>query len=280
MRIIFLAILIPLFAALSSRAQSNHAALFRSAATRVALAKPVVTGVITNAGPNQATIEVNLPKDLSRYHVVEQHALASRAATNFTATSANQVRASIAAETTLMFMERETQGPAKRGSPPSPRPLFSTVLVRAEPPARPGQPPHTTSGTLTMFAEAVPTPWNEASNAYVAYLSVMFLTDEPNSSLLPIEVTLGGTNVKSIDPRKITLDKANPDGSADVVVAVNQFLARCIEQPHHRIEWRAETVGHHLDRHSLTLFRVEPVIIEGQLVTVAIDGHGHFQFLR
>src|ERR1700716_1247843 len=109
MRILFVTISLALFSPSSSPAQTNRAALLRSAAIHSIVTRPVVTGVITNAGPSRATMEVKLPKDLSRYHVLEQHAQGTRAATNLVATSTNKVRASLLAGTTLMFMEKEPQ---------------------------------------------------------------------------------------------------------------------------------------------------------------------------
>src|SRR5678816_4044060 len=88
---------------LVSHGQSNHTALLRAAATHIAVPKPVVTPVTTNTPQGRAVVDVNLPKELSRYHVLEQHDQITRPSTNFSATSAQKGRASLAAGTTLMF---------------------------------------------------------------------------------------------------------------------------------------------------------------------------------
>jgi hypothetical protein len=209
---------------LLSHAQSNRTALLRAAAAHVVVPKPVVTPVNTNSPQGRAVVDVHLPKELSRYHVVEQQGQITRPATNFTATSAEKVRASLPAGTTLMFLEKEPLKPVKPkpNSPPTLTPLFSTVMVRAEPPERPGMPSRTTSGTLTLFAFE-PIPWNDASNAYVADLTVMFTTEDPHSPFLPMFVKLNGRNVKNIAPADINLEKANPEGSKEALVICDRY---------------------------------------------------------
>jgi hypothetical protein len=165
---------------------------------------------------------VQLPKELSHYSVLEQHGQITRTATNFSATSAQKGRASLAAGTTLMFLDKEPQKPAKPNSPPTLTPLFSTVMVKAEPPERPGMPPRTTSGTLTLLA-LEPIPWNDASNAYVAELTVMFTTEDPDSSFLPLFVKLNGRSIKGIYPDDIKLEKANPEGSKEAVIICDRY---------------------------------------------------------
>jgi hypothetical protein len=204
------------------RAQSNHMALFRAAAARVVVPKPIVAGVSTNTLAGHAVVDVHLPEELSRYHVLEQHGQITHPATNFAATSAEKVRASIPAGSTLMFLEKESQKPNKPNSAPALRPLFSAVMVRAEQPARPGTPPATTSGTLTLFA-LEPIPWNDASNAYVADLTIMFTTEDQHSPFLPMVVTLNGKNVKTILPADIKIDKANPEGRKEAFAICDRY---------------------------------------------------------
>jgi hypothetical protein len=209
----------------SSQAQpTNRAALIRAAATRVVVPPPVVTRPVPNAGGGGPTVEVKLPKNLSRYHVLEQRAQTTRLATNLTATSTNQVLTALAPGSTLLFMEKESPAAIKPSAPRATRPLFSTFLLKSVPPARPGEPSRTTSGTLTLLAD-VPTPWDGVSNAYVARLSVMFLTEDaaPNNPLLPMAVEFSGSHVKSIQPRKVELRKAGVDGSEEVIVTCDRY---------------------------------------------------------
>jgi hypothetical protein len=208
--------------ALLLHAQSNRTAVFRAAAAHIVVPKPVVAKVSTNAQPGRAVVDVQLPKDLSRYHVLEQHGQSTHPTTNFSAMSAQKGRASLAAGTTLMFLEKEPQKPAKPNSPPALTPLFSTVMVKAEPPERPGMAPRTSSGTLTLFA-LEPIPWNDASNAYVADLTVMFTTEDTHSSFFPMFVKLTGRNVKNITPAEINLEKANPEGSKEATIICDRY---------------------------------------------------------
>lgn len=203
---------------------TNRAALIRAATARVVVPPPVLTRPVPNAGGGGPTVEVKLPRELSRYHVLEQRAQTTRTATNLTATSTNQVRTAVAPGSTLLFMEKESPAAIKPSARPATRPLFSTFLLKSVPPARPGEPGRTTSGTLTLLAD-VPTPWDADSNAYVARLSVMFLTEDasPNNSLLPMGVEFSGTHVKSIQPRKVELRKAGVEGSEEVFVTCDRY---------------------------------------------------------
>jgi hypothetical protein len=207
-----------------SHAQAtNRAASIRAAATRVTV-PPVVTRSVPNAGGGGPTVEVKLPRDLSRYHVLEQRAQTTRTATNLTATSTNQVLTALTPGSTLLFMEKESPAAIKANARPATRPLFSTFLLKSMPPARPGEPSRTASGTLTLLAD-VPTPWDGASNAYVARLSVMLLTEDsaPNNPLLPMAVKFIGSQVKSIQPDKVELRKAGVDGSEEVIVTCDRY---------------------------------------------------------
>jgi hypothetical protein len=125
---------------------------------------------------------------------------------------------------TLLFMEKEAMRPANTSKATGPAPLFSTLLVKTSAPDRPGERQRASSGTLTILTD-VPTPWNDASNAYVARLSVMFLTEESDNLLLPMAVGLSGVNVKDIEPRKIELQKPGVDGSQDVIVICDRYQA-------------------------------------------------------
>jgi hypothetical protein len=84
-------------------------------------------------------------------------------------------------------------------------------------------PPRTTSGTLTLQARLDPVPWNDASNAYVGELMVMFSTDDPKSSFLPMTVALSATGLKNLDPENIILEKANAEGVKDVTLICDSY---------------------------------------------------------
>lgn len=204
---------------------TNRAARIRAATSRmVGAAAPTVTRPLTNTAGRAASLEVKLPLDLRRYHVLEQRAQTTHAATNLTAISTDQVRATLASGSTLMFMEKDAPASVKANAPMATKPLFATYMLKSTPPARPGEPNRTASGTLTMLAD-VPTPWDSASNAYVTRLSVMFLTEDtaPNNALLPMAVEFSGGNVKSIQPRKVELRKAGVDGSEEVLVTCDRY---------------------------------------------------------
>lgn len=203
---------------------TNRAALTRAVAIRAAVPPPVVTRPLTNAGSGGAGVEVKLPRDLSRYHVLEQRARTLRTATNLTSSSSNQVVTAVAPGSTLLFLEKEAPAAGKPNARPVKKPLFSTVLLKSVPPVRPGEPSRTTSGTLTLLTD-VPTPWDGASNAYIARLSVMLLTEDPapNNPLLPMAVEFSGSHVKSIQPRKVELRKAGVDGSEEVIVTCDRY---------------------------------------------------------
>lgn len=203
---------------------TNRAALIRAATSRmVGATAPTVTRPLTNNG-RDASVEVKLPQDLRRYHVLEQRSQTTRVATNLTAISTNKIRATLAPGGTLMFMEKDAPVSVKANAPTSTKPLFATYMVKSTQPTRPGEPNRTASGTLTVLAD-VPTPWESARNAYVSRLSVMFLTEDtavPNA-LLPMAVEFSGGNVKSIQPRKIGLLKAGVDGSEEVIVTCDRY---------------------------------------------------------
>jgi len=221
--ILFIAMWASLSGRLLSEAQTNHSALLRAAAAHIVVPKPVVARVSTNAAAGRAVVDVQLPKDLSRYHVVERHGQITRPTTNFSATSAQRGRASLDAGTTLMFLDKEPRKAAQSNSPSTLTPLFSTLMVKAEPPERPGMAPRTSSGTLTLQARLDPVPWNDSSNAYVGELMVMFSTDDPKSSFLPMTVALSATGLKNIDPENIILEKANVEGVKDVTVICDSY---------------------------------------------------------
>src|SRR6266496_1286010 len=74
---------------------TNRAARIRAATSRmVGASAPTVTRPLTNTAGRAASVEVKLPQDLRRYHVLEQRPQTTHVATNLTAISTNQVRAS------------------------------------------------------------------------------------------------------------------------------------------------------------------------------------------
>ncbi len=218
----FLFLFAGLILAVPARAQTNHAALMRAGATRLVVPSAVATRVVTNAGPNLATVKFTLPQNLENYRVLEEKAHVARPATNVATTARNEVQASLVAGSTLMFVEKGPSPAAHPISPSGSRQLFSTFMVKAVAPAGPGQTPRTDSGTVTMFADD-PIPWIAGSNAYVAHLTVIFSSADsaPNNSLLPLSVALTGHNVQSIEPRSLELEKANE--GKDVLVACDQY---------------------------------------------------------
>jgi len=68
-------------------------------------------------------------------------------------------------------------------------------------------------------------------------------------------------------------------GEAWIIVAIDEFLALCIEQAHDRIKRRAKSVGDDFDGDPLTFLRRELEIVKTQLVGAAIHGHGQLQQL-
>lgn len=204
---------------------TNRASQIWSAASHLLdSASPTVTKAITNTAARAASVEVKLPKNLQDYHVVEQVSATAKTATNLTSLATNQVRATLAAGSTLLFMEKDAPAAIKANATAAMKPLFSTYMLKSLPPARPGGPNRTASGTLTMLAD-VPTPWDGASNSYVTRLSVMFLTDDPTptNALLPLAVEFSGANVKTIQPRKVELPRPGVDGSQEVVITCDRY---------------------------------------------------------
>jgi len=129
-RFCLIAALVWLTPCLPSHAQTTNRALsIRAAATRVAVPPPVLTRPAATVGGSGSAVEIKLPKNLSRYHVLEQRAQTTRPATNLTATSANQVRTALTPGSTLLFMEKEAPASVKASARPAPRPLFSTILL-------------------------------------------------------------------------------------------------------------------------------------------------------
>ncbi len=212
-----------LLTAFPSRAQTNRTNALRATATRL-MTPSVVARPVTNSATGRATFDVKLPKDFSRYNVVEQQPRATRVATNLTATATDAIRTSLAAGSTLVFLEKEPPPPVKPTMRPEQKALFSTVLVKHAAPTRPGEAGRTASGTLTMLSD-VPTPWNGLSNAFVARLSVVFLTDDTstNNPLLPMTVEVRGANVSDIEPRRVELQRGGVDGSKEVVVTCDRY---------------------------------------------------------
>lgn len=219
----FLMLFVGMVLAVSSRAQTDRSAVTRTMAPQFAVPELVAPSGTANANPNLATVSFKLPQGLDNYRVLEEQAHVSRVATNVTATSHNDVQASLAAGSTLIFTEKEPVKSPGLASSASGGRLFSTYFVKSIAPAQPGRQPNIASGVLSMIADAIPTPWNAASNAYVAHLTVEFMTEDstPNNSLLPMTVILSGNNVKSIDPRSIELEKVNT--GKDVVVTCDQY---------------------------------------------------------
>jgi len=177
-----------------SRAQTNPAAAMRSVQPWVGKPSVVPIKVATNAGPNLATVKFTLPKELSSYQVLEQRAHVTRAVTNLSATSRNEVQASLASGSLLMFVERPSAKASSDGSALGSNRLFRTHFLKAVPAAQPGREPDVASGELSMYADTDPTPWDSASNSYITHLSVVFTTDKPspNHPLLPLTVGLSG----------------------------------------------------------------------------------------
>jgi len=248
---------------------TNRSVLMREAATHMVLASPNITRMPVNSAGRAAIVEVKLPQDLTRYHILEQRAQTTHVATNFTAASQNQFRAALSPGSTLIFMEKESPAAVASNAPPTTKPLFATFFVKSGPPKRPGEPNQTVSGTLTMLAD-MPTPWDTLSNAYIVRLSVMFLTEDadPYNSLLPMVVEFSGNNVKSILPRKVELQKAGVDGSEDVVVRCDQY------QPHVEVTayYQMTNTTRELVLQPLTAVAITQMIISLPMLFAALVG--------
>ena len=120
-----------------------------------------------------------------------------------------------------------------------------------------------------MFTD-VPTPWNDASNAYVAILTVMFGTDDTaqNNPLLPMVVKLTGNNVKSIEPRTIELQKPNPEGSKEVVVTCDAYQTNVQITAHYQTT--STTADLHLQ--PLSAWGMTQMIISKPMLFAALTG--------
>jgi hypothetical protein len=248
---------------------TNRAALMRAATSRVMVAAPTVTRTLTNTANRAASVEVKLPQDFRRYHVLEQRAQTTRAATNLTAISTNHLRANLTPGSTLMFMEKESPAPVKPSALTATKPLFATFLLKTTPPARPGEPNRTASGTLTMLAD-VPTPWDGASNAYVTQLSVMFLTEDTalSNALLPMAVEFSGANVKNIQPRKVELRKPGVDGSESVLVTCDRYRPDVTITAY----YQTTNTTRELTLQRLTPWEMTQMIISAPMLFAAIAG--------
>jgi hypothetical protein len=248
---------------------TNRSALMRAASTRLTASSPVVTRAATDTAGRAAVVEVKLPQDLSRYQVLEQRAQVTQVATNLASASRNQFQAALATDTTLMFMEKAAPAAVQSNAPPTTKPLFATFFVKSAPPERPGAPNRTASGTLTILADA-PTPWDAASNAYVARLSVMFLSEDtsPNNPLLPLAVEFLGSNVSSIQPRKVELRQAGVGGSKEVLVVCDQY------RPHVEVAayYRMTNTTRELVLQPLTASAMTQMIISRPMLFTALVG--------
>src|SRR5713101_7360359 len=131
----------------SLRAQTtNRAALMREATSRMVwAAPPTATRSLTNPAGRAASVEVKLPQDLRRYHIVEQRGQTTHVATNLTVIATNHFRATLAPESTLMFVEKEPPASVKANARVDTRALFATYMLKSTPSARPGEPHHTAS---------------------------------------------------------------------------------------------------------------------------------------
>jgi hypothetical protein len=256
----------------SSQAQTNYTTLPPAMTKPLVLPRPVVTRVGTNANPALATVEFTLPQgaSLKNYSVLENRANVTRAASDVTAKSGNAISASLAPGSTLMLMENEPGRSLKAASALERRQLFSTHFVKALAPARLGDRPRTVFGTLTLVADAVPTLWNVASNAYVAHLTVMFLTDPAatSSPLLPMAVQLSGQHTRSIEPQRIKLETPNVDGGKEVVVTCDQY-AKAVQITAYYSTTNS-TVP--LELQPLTLWSMIQMVISAPLLFAALAG--------
>ncbi len=263
-----LMLLASLVLAVSSRAQTNRASVMRPVNPRVARPPIVATRVATNAGPNLATVKFTLPKELSSYHVLEERAHVTRAVTNLAATPQNEVQASLAAGSTLMFMEKESPEVPNRALAERSKRLFSTYILKATAAARPGREPDTASGELSMYTDTDPTPWDSTSNKYIAHLSVVFSTGNtaPNHPLLPMTVVLSGQNVKSIDPRSLELEKAN--AVKEAVVTCDAYQADVQITAHYLTA--SNNIALHLQK--LTPVAITQMIISKPMLFAALTG--------
>lgn len=254
--------------AVSSRAQTNPASLMRPMTTFVRRPPIVATRVATNAGPNLATVRFKLPMGLSSYRVIEQRAHGTVAVTNLAATRQNEVQASLAAGSTLMFMEKESPEVTNRPSAAGSKRLFSTYIVKATAGAQPGREPDTASGELSMYTDTDPTPWDSTSNKYIAHLSLVFSTESSVNKhpLLPMAVGLSGQNVKSIDPRNIELEE--PNAIKEAVVICDQYETDVQITAHYLTA--TNTIPLHLQK--LSLWSLVQLIISKPMLFAALTG--------
>jgi hypothetical protein len=259
------------FAPFTLNAQTtNRVALLRAATSRmVGVGAPTVTKPVTTPAGGAPSVEVKLPQELRRYHVLEQRAETTHAATNLAALSANQVRAVLPPGSTLMFMEKDAPASLSANAPTATKPLFATYMIKSIPPVRPGGPSRTAAGTLTLLAD-VPTPWDNASNAYVTQLSVVFLTEDLDSgnALLPLTVEITGNNVKSIQPRKVELRKAGYDGSQDVLVMCDRYQPNVAVTAH----YLTTDTTRQLTLQRLTLWAMIQMIISAPMLFASLGG--------
>jgi hypothetical protein len=254
--------------AVSSRAQTNTASLTRP---RTALARRpsiVATRVVTNAGPNLATVRFRLPRELSNYHVLEQRAHGTVAVTNLSATSQNEVQASLATGSTLMFVQKQSPRAANLNPTAGSNQLLCTYFMKATPAAQPGREPDTAEGELTMYTDVDPTPWDSSSNQYIAHLLLVFSTETPaaTNSLLPLSVGLTCQNARSVTPRIVELEKANDIKEAVVICDTYQ---PDVEITAHYLT-ATNTIPLHLQK--LTLPVMTQMIISKPMLFAALTG--------
>ena len=211
---------LPVYGQTPGRAAEMRAAISHL----VGAGAPIVTQPPTITTEGTVSVHVTFPMGVHRYHVLEQQKQTIRPATDSTAISTSQVRTVFPLGNTIMFMEKAPPAPVNANAATTARSLFATYMLKSTPPERAGAPLRSVTGTLTMLAD-VPTPWDVAGNAYVTRLSVLFLTEDktPNNALLPMVVEFTGENVKSIQPHKIELVKANVDGSKEILVTCDGY---------------------------------------------------------
>jgi hypothetical protein len=247
--------------------------LLRSAAIRSTVPLSVVTKPINGAATGPSSVTIKLPKDVSRYHVLEQQSKVNRTATNLDIVSHNEVRASVAPGSTLVFLEKDPPPRVVSTNAAQEKAMFSTLLIKSDP-ARPGEPQRSGSGTLTLLAD-VPVPWDGVSNRYVAHLSVVFLTDDPtNNPLLPMTVELEGHNVRLVEPRRVELERGNP--AKDVLVLCDQY------NPNVQITayYQLTNTTRELTLQPLTLSGMTQMIISEPMLFAAFTGGLMGGFLR
>jgi hypothetical protein len=192
-------------------------------AARVPRLSPVAVRPAVVTPTRETVVEFRLPAQLDRYNVIEQRGPTMQLATNVSAVGSDEVRAALSPGATLVFMEKEPAERAKPSDRTETKALFSTFLLRASTP-RPGAPPRTVSGTLSLLAN-VPAPWIGESNAYVGQLSVVLLSDDEAaaSALLPMTVELIGSNITRLSQRRVELSKPGIEGAQDVWVACDRY---------------------------------------------------------